>query len=137
MHPADATLARHCCRATVRDRTRRCTSGYLDLLPGEHSTTYEFTNRLLRREARSEVKMRPAPGPTVGQFGGSEHPLCQPRMTLECASETLDLDQIQSAATGSVFAPLPIAVGEYDHSTVTVFARLRGWSTFSPLCLAT
>ena len=47
-------------------------------------------------------------------------------MTLQRPLEPLDLDQIETYQ-GRLHA----------YSTVTVFARLRGWSTFSPRAFAT
>jgi hypothetical protein len=55
MYSGNAPPVRHRCRTAVKDGMRWSPSSYFDLLPREHSTTYEFTNRFLSREARSQV----------------------------------------------------------------------------------
>ena len=64
----------------------------------------------------------PGAGGRVGALAVGEDPLGQPRPALERALEPLDVEEVDADA----------AHGGGSYSTVTVLARLRGWSTFSP-----
>jgi hypothetical protein len=72
------------------------------------------------------VQGRRASGPAVGDLRRGEEPFFQTRMTGHRPLEPFDLDQIETDQRRV-----------HCYSTVTVLARLRGWSTFSPRALAT
>ena len=68
-------------------------------------------------------------GGRVGALGVGEQPRTEPRPALQGSLEAVDLQEVE---------PHPCLSRPVDrgYSTVTVFARLRGWSTLSPLPLA-
>ena len=77
-----------------------------------HSRRRErLDRRLLGRESRREVTAGTPPGVGVGELGGGEETLGEPWSALQRSLDPADLDQVD---------PDPA------HSTVTVFARLRG-----------
>src|SRR5205085_11201970 len=74
-------------------------------------------HRLLCTEAGREVLARAGAGGGIQSLGICEQSLGQTRAALERPLEPLDVQEIDA---------------DRRHSTVTVFARLRGWSMFSP-----
>ena len=98
------------------------------------STSWKFHDsdpeRLGRRLLGAEARRQVLPGARltggVRPLGLGEQPLGEPRRPLERPLEPVDLEQVDPDAMGP--APPP----RRAHSTVTVLARFRGWSTFSP-----
>ena len=87
-------------------------------------------DRLLRAEARGEMLRRAAAAGSVGALAVGEQAFGQPRVAFERALEPVDLQEVQADPGGCHWREPRGALGPY--STVTVFARLRGWSTLSP-----
>ncbi len=111
----------------------------LDVLPAKDAGAQEFSHSFLGREARREVQNRPSAPGTVVDLGSREQPVAKPGVALESALESADIDQIEPDARGMRRNDeRPIFTRRiHVYSTVTVLARLRGWSTFSPRQLAT
>jgi hypothetical protein len=99
---------------------------YFDLMPRNDPSPKELTNRLFRREAGGQVNHRRAPGPAVRDLGWGEQSLFKTGVAGDRPLEPPDLHQIETDQSSA-----------HRYSTVTVLARLRGWSTFSPRHLAT
>ena len=74
------------------------------------------------------MEMGSPPAQAIGELGGSEETLLQPRVPLESGPKTIDLHQVQTAAPGSatVYASRAVGARRHVHSTVTVLARFRG-----------
>ncbi len=112
--------------ATVQPQPWRIAiaAGDLDLAQRQRSAAQRLQRGLLGGEASREMASRPMLRACIGQLAVREQPFGEPGPAFERPLEPSDLEQID-----------PDPGGHY--STVTVFARLRGWSTFSPLSLAT
>jgi hypothetical protein len=107
-------------------------AGDLDLAQRQRSAAQRLQRSLLGREAGREVAPGPMARTRVRQLAVGEQPFGEPRPPLERPLEPSNLEQID---------PDPgrqrVRREKNHYSTVTVFARFRGWSTFSPLSLAT
>src|SRR5215207_2852619 len=90
---------------------------HLHVLPAPRAHAERLRDRLLGTEARRQVLAGTRACGSVRTLAVREEPRRQAGPPLDRALEALDLQQVQPDAA---------------HSTVTVFARFRGWSTFRP-----
>src|SRR4051794_17753228 len=111
-----------------RDPRRRVAAADdLDLARTQHVHPQRLAHRLLGAEPDGEVLRRPARRRRVRALAVGEQAVGQPGAPFERPFETVDLQEGEAdhGVGGGGRAPLL-------YSTVTVLARLRGWSTFSP-----
>jgi hypothetical protein len=104
---------------------------HLDLAEAPGLEPQRLGDRLLGAEARGQVLTGTAPRSRVLALGVGEQSRGEPGPALQRLLETLDLEQVD---------PDPGRAGGQRelrcHSTVTVLARLRGWSTLQPRSVA-
>ena len=117
------------CRPLFRRSIRGPSSTDLYVLPGRDTRTQKLAHGFFGSEPRRVAEGGILVLVAVGDLGRGEHAFFQPRMPRECFTETRDLHQVQT--------DLRTLRRAHGYSTVTVLARLRGWSTFSPRSLAT
>jgi hypothetical protein len=100
------------------DARRPALAHDLDLLPAQHVERQRLGHRLLGAEAGGQVHGGTGAALRVGALAAGEQALGQARTPGDGPLQALDLQEIDAD---------PV-----HHSTVTVLARLRGWSTFRP-----
>src|SRR5512144_1249280 len=115
-------LAGHARDASVQRDPGLAPRQYLDLAPAEPDDTdaQRLSDSLLGREACRETRVGVGEAGAVGAFLRREQALASARQALEQPPHAGHREGIDAHALDV-------------HSTVTVFARLRGWSTLSPL----
>src|SRR5918994_3906381 len=112
----DLLVPRRLCRTAAQAEPRWRPLDHLDLPQSQRRDTQGLHGRFLGGEPDRQVASRPVTLVRVPQLGLREDALGQPRTPLQGSLQALDLQQVD-ADPGS------------GHSTVTVLARLRGWST--------
>ena len=137
-----------------RNHTRGARPGagrqHLDVVPRELPEAQQLGHRFLGGEPGRVVRRGVGLRLAVRTLGRREQPLDEPGTSGERLAESRHVDQVEArrrsrsvlpreATTGTIARRALGGIGLPDsaHSTVTVLARLRGWSTVSPLALAT
>ena len=110
----------------------------LDVPPDEPDDTdaQRLADSLLGGEARRVVRPRVGEAVAVGALLLAEEALVGARQALEQPPDARRLDHVDAEAEEEAGRRDRGKPSSRPYSTVTVFARFRGWSTFRPLSRA-